>query len=104
MNFSRIDVAQARALMAADAQVVDIRDAHSFAAGAMPGAVHLHGGNVEAFLAEADPARPLIVCCYHGNSSQGAAAYFADKGFSQACSLDGGYEAWAASERGSDSW
>jgi thiosulfate sulfurtransferase len=34
------------------------------------------------------------VCCYHGNSSQGAAQYFAEQGFTQAYSLDGGYEMW----------
>lgn len=98
MNFSRIDVTQAKALLAQDAVVVDIRDAHAFANGSLPGALHLHADNVEAFIASTDPALPLIVCCYHGNSSQGAAAYFADKGFAQAYSLDGGYEAWAESD------
>lgn len=101
MPYSRIDVAQARELMARDALVVDIRDADSYASGSIPGAVHLHGGNVAQFMEESDRERPLIVCCYHGNSSQGAAAYFADKGFAQTFSLDGGYEAWADS---SGSW
>ena len=95
MSYSRIDVTQARALMEQGAVVVDIRDAHSYAAGCIPGAVHLHGGNIEQFLQECDFTRTLIVCCSHGNASQGAAAYLSDKGFVQACSLDGGYEAWA---------
>lgn len=94
MSYSRIDVAEARALIEQGALVVDIRDAASYAAGCIEGAVHLHGGNIEQFLQECDFTRALIVCCYHGNASQGAAAYLADKGFAQACSLDGGYEAW----------
>lgn len=98
MSFLRIDVERARELITQNALVVDIRDSHSFASGAMPDAVHLDGDNVEAFIAENDQARPLIVCCYHGNSSQGAAQYFAQRGFEQTFSLDGGYEAWAESD------
>jgi thiosulfate sulfurtransferase len=36
------------------------------------------------------------VVCYHGNSSQGAAAYLVSQGFSEVYSLDGGIEAWQA--------
>ena len=39
---------------------------------------------------------PLIVACYHGNSSQSAAAYLAHQGFSEVYSLDGGFELWRA--------
>lgn len=100
MNFKRIDLQQARELLARNALVVDIRDAQSYADGAIPDAIHLDGENVEAFIANQDHSRPLIVCCYHGNTSQGAAGYFAQRGFEQTFSLDGGYEAWAASEEG----
>lgn len=98
MSFLRIDVEQARELMAQNALVVDIRDSHSFASGAMPGAVHLNGENVESFIQSSDKRRPLIVCCFHGNSSQGAAQFFAERGFEQTFSLDGGYDAWAESD------
>ncbi|WP_290524409.1 thiosulfate sulfurtransferase GlpE [Alcanivorax sp.] len=70
---------------------VDIRDPHSFAAGHLRGAVHLSNANVDQFLADSDKARPLVVYCYHGNSSQGAADFLTEQGF-QAVSLDGGYE------------
>lgn len=95
MSFLRIDVEKARELLAQNALVVDIRDAQSFASGAMPDAVHLDGDSVEDFIQNNDLSRPLIVCCYHGNSSQGAAQFFAQRGFEQTFSLDGGYEAWA---------
>lgn len=98
MSFLRIDVEKARELIAQNALVVDIRDAHSFARGAMPDAVHLSGDDVESFIQNSDQSRPLIVCCYHGNSSQGAAQFFAQRGFEQTYSLDGGYEAWAESD------
>ena len=48
------------------------------------------------FIAHADFDRPLIVACYHGNSSQGAAAYLAHQGFAEVYSLDGGFELWRA--------
>ena len=52
-----------------------------------------------AFVSESDKDIPLIVCCYHGISSQGAAAYFAEQGFREVYSLNGGYDAWACSEQ-----
>ncbi len=97
MNFKRINCQQARELMAEtnnQVQVVDIRDEESFAQGHIDGAFHLHNSNVQDFLQDADMGKPLLVVCYHGNMSQSAAAYFAEQGFEQAYSLDGGFEAW----------
>lgn len=76
-------------------QVVDIRDAASFAAGHIPGAQALNDANLEAFLTSADKTRPLVVCCYHGHSSQNVAAFLAGEAFQEVYSLDGGYSAWA---------
>ena len=45
-------------------------------------------------IAAADLDAPLVVVCYHGNSSQSAAAYFIQQGFSDVYSLDGGFELW----------
>lgn len=95
MSFVRINVEQARELIdKGGAQVVDVRDAASYQSGHIPGAEAIDQVNVEAFIKRADLARPLIVCCYHGNMSQGAAEYFSRSGFNQTYSLDGGYEAW----------
>lgn len=71
--------------------VIDIRDPMSFKAGHIEGALNIDDGNVEEFVKTADKEKPLVVCCYHGNSSQGAAEYMSDQGFKQAYSLDGGY-------------
>ena len=53
---------------------------------------------LQDFIDNADVEAPVLIYCYHGNLSQGAAAYLAEQGFKHAYSLDGGYEAWKISE------
>lgn len=93
-EFSRIDVNQAHALLEQGAALVDIRDADSYAAGHIPTAQHLDNHSLPDFFAAADLDQPLIVVCYHGHSSQSAAAYLVNQGFSQVYSMDGGFEHW----------
>mgnify|MGYP000851702245 CR=1 FL=1 len=93
-EFKRIDPATAHDLRAKGAVVVDIRDPHSFASGHVPGARHLDNHSLADFIAGADMDAPVIVACYHGNSSQSAAAYLISQGFSDVYSLDGGFELW----------
>lgn len=77
--------------------VVDIRDANSFALGRIPESIHLTNDNLADFIREADLDAPLIVCCYHGNASQQAAAYLHSQDFTEVYSLDGGFEQWRVS-------
>ena len=93
-DFKRIDPATAHDLRAKGAVVVDIRDPHSFAGGHIPGARHLDNHSLADFIAGADMDAPLLVICYHGNSSQGAAALLAHQGFAEVYSIDGGFELW----------
>ena len=95
-DFKRIDPHTASQLLDNDAQLVDIRDPQSFDFGHIPGAIRLDNDNLADFVANANQQAPLIVCCYHGNSSQGAAAYLVGQGFSDVYSLDGGFELWRA--------
>ena len=74
--------------------IVDIRDPVSFSQGHIDGARHIDNNTVTNYLSSADLSKPLIVCCYHGNSSQGAAEYFSEQGFEETYSLDGGFEEW----------
>lgn len=76
-------------------QIVDIRDTNSFATTQIPGSVHLTNENLANFIAAADFDKPLIVVCYHGNSSQQAAEYLNQQGFDDVYSLDGGIQAWS---------
>ncbi|MCL1077858.1 thiosulfate sulfurtransferase GlpE [Parashewanella spongiae] len=78
-----------------DSQLVDIRDAESYAAGHTLDAQRLHNENIAQFIAEADLDAPLVVICYHGISSVSAGQYLIEQGFEEVYSLEGGYQAWA---------
>ena len=54
--------------------------------------------NLGRFLTETRKDRPVLIYCYHGNSSQAYAKAFAESGFCEVYSLDGGYEGWAAAQ------
>lgn len=94
-NFECIDIATAKQWIEQGALVVDIRDGQSFQQGHIQDAIHLTNDNVEQFLVQIDPQQALIVCCYHGLSSQSAAQFLCDKGYSQVASLNGGYQHWS---------
>lgn len=74
--------------------VVDIRDHDSYSAGHIPNAVYLCDGNVKDYIESADKEKPLVVCCYKGNSSRGAAEYLSQNGFKEVYSMTGGFAAW----------
>ena len=74
--------------------IVDIRDSVSYSQGHIQGAVHVDNANIANYLESNDFKKPLVVCCYHGNSSKGAADYFFEQGFEETYSLDGGFEEW----------
>ena len=95
-DWKEIGVQQAKEkIEAGQAEVIDIRDSGSYEAAHIPGAVHLSDGDVvKEFLETSDKEKPLIVYCYHGISSQGAAAYFVEQGFNEVYSMSGGFESW----------
>jgi len=97
-DFQRISIAQAKQLIANNAAVADIRDEQSFANGHMVGAFHLTNTSLGQFMREHDFSQPVVVVCYHGNSSQGAASYLAQQGYEQVYSMDGGFESWRGQE------
>ena len=78
--------------------IIDIRDSVSFEQGHLENAQHVTGENVEKFVGVSDFNQPLLVYCYHGNSSQSAAEYFADRGFEDVYHLVGGFESWRSSK------
>ena len=73
---------------------VDIRDPGSYRAAHIPGAVHLHDGNIQEFLQNTAKEQAVVVYCYHGNSSLGATAFLIENGFKDVASMSGGFEAW----------
>ncbi|WP_299978070.1 thiosulfate sulfurtransferase GlpE [uncultured Pseudoteredinibacter sp.] len=95
MQFHHINCKDLAArLEESECQLVDIRDPQSFQLGHIPGSIHLSDQNLDEFLMAADPDQSTIVICYHGNSSQQAAAFLAQKDFTDVYSLDGGMEHW----------
>lgn len=93
-EFKRIPPEQAHALRKNGAVLVDVRDAQTFASSHIPDSHHLDNHSVADFIRNADLDKPLVVVCYHGNSSQSAAAYLVSQGFSEVYSMDGGFELW----------
>ncbi|EAR60880.1 thiosulfate sulfurtransferase GlpE [Neptuniibacter caesariensis] len=85
---------QAVELLENGATIVDIRDPQSFAQGRIKGAFNLSNENIHAFLNEADMDKPLLVCCYHGISSQSAGQFLIEQGFDEVYSINNGFEGW----------
>jgi len=93
--FVRISPDDARDLIDdRDVAILDIRDPDSFAASRIQDAVHLSNETAAEFIEKTDKSKPVVVCCYHGNSSQQAAQFLSEQGFSEVYSLDGGFELW----------
>jgi len=98
-QFKHIDVQGAQALLKqGEAKLVDIRDSQSFAIAHAKSAYHLTNDTIVAFMDEVEFEQPILVMCYHGMSSQGAAQYLVNQGFEQVYSVDGGFEAWHRAE------
>lgn len=95
MTFKCISIDEAKALIdIGSVTIADVRDAGTYLAGNIENAINIQQDSMYEFLAAADRDQPLLVYCYHGNSSQGAADYFFNQGFEDVYSMDGGYEAW----------
>ncbi|MDF1764375.1 MAG: thiosulfate sulfurtransferase GlpE [Oleibacter sp.] len=95
MSYKRIQIATARPqIEQKTATVIDIRDPQSYESGHICNAVHISNDNIQEFMQTTSKDTPIIVCCYHGNSSQSAAQFLVDQGFQDVASLDGGFEMW----------
>ncbi|WP_114193002.1 thiosulfate sulfurtransferase GlpE [Edaphovirga cremea] len=95
-QFEAINVEQAfNRLQQGNAVLVDIRDPQSFEASHASGAFHLTNDSMQTFMQRTDLETPVMVMCYHGISSRGAAQYLLNQGFEAVYSIDGGFEAWA---------
>ncbi|MBD5769712.1 thiosulfate sulfurtransferase GlpE [Marinomonas colpomeniae] len=96
MTYTCIDIADALPIIENDAAIVDIRDLVSFQTSHITNAISLTNDNVQTFIDSAKKQQPIVVCCYHGNSSKGAAEYLASQGFTEVYSLNGGFSQWSA--------
>jgi len=95
-NYKRISIEKAQELMSDQTAIIDVRDRQSYSIGHIKNAVHVSDENIQQFIEGTDKSKPLIIYCYRGNSSQNAADYLSDKGFSDVYSMDGGFEEWSS--------
>ncbi|MDY3559507.1 rhodanese-like domain-containing protein [Gemmata sp. JC673] len=76
--------------------LVDVREESEFAAGHVPGAIHIGKGvlerDVEAKIP--DPAAPVVLYCGGGFRSALAADALQKMGYTNVISMDGGWRAW----------
>ena len=94
MSYQRISIEDAKELIKEDITLIDIRDFNSFSSGHIQNAIHIEDLKIENFIKEKDKNKPILIYCYHGNSSQTAANFFYQNGFQQVYSMDEGYEGW----------
>ena len=98
MTFQHLSVDQLKTMLdEQEVVLLDTRDDASYQAGHIDGALRLDDRSVTSFVNDTEKTCTVVVVCYHGHSSQGAANFLADQGFSDVYSLDGGYTAWASS-------
>jgi len=94
-HFERISVQRAEQLINSEgAIVIDVRDPNTYAQGHIENSIRVDNSNVHSFIESSDKSKPLVVVCYHGNSSQQAAAVMAQQGFEKSYSMDGGMSEW----------
>lgn len=88
MSWLRISASEALTLLAQDdATVFDVRDSAAYQAG------HLAMDRIPAWSKRLNKDAPVLVYCYHGNSSQEYAQMLEDFRFNRVYSVDGGFAA-----------
>lgn len=78
--------------------LVDVREESEYAAGHLPGAVHIGKGVIERDVEVKipDPATPLVLYCGGGFRSALAADTIQKMGYTNVISMDGGWSGWNA--------
>jgi rhodanese-related sulfurtransferase len=76
--------------------LVDVREESEWAAGHLPGAVHLGKGVIERDAEKKfpDPATPLVLYCGGGYRSALAGDALQKMGYTNVISMDGGWRGW----------
>lgn len=80
--------------------LIDTREESEFAAGCIPGAVHLSKGIIECYIESkvSDKNTPMVLYCGGGYRSALAADALQKMGYTQVLSMAGGWREWC--ERG----
>lgn len=99
-HIQEISCQQAQQWCADGATAIDVREYDEFAAGHLPGAVHLPRGMLEFMIGKlpqaADQHAPLLVYCRSSGRAALSAVQLQLLGYGQVRSLAGGFEQWAS--------
>jgi rhodanese-related sulfurtransferase len=78
--------------------LVDVREESEYAAGHLPGAIHIGKGVIErdVEMKIPDPATPVVLYCGGGFRSALAADAIQKMGYTNVISMDGGWSGWNA--------
>ena len=98
MTFRHLEINGLKSLIKTDPslRIFDTRDPASYAAGHIDDAIAFNNQTMQQLLDATPTDSSIVVCCYHGVSSQAIANYLGEQGFDNVYSLIGGYAAWAA--------
>ena len=90
------DVAGARKLMAAGADLIDVREDNEYLAGHAEGARHMGRGIIERDIVQTYPDKntELVLYCGGGFRSALATDMLQKMGYTNVWSMDGGWKAW----------
>lgn len=96
VNECSIDAVLARQRAGDTFTLVDVREESEYAAGHIPGAVHVGKGVLERDIETKvpDPATPLVLYCGGGFRSALSADMLQKMGYTNVISMDGGWRDW----------
>ena len=92
----QLSVDALRSMKRGTAQVVDVRAAHEWDAGHLPGALHIPLAALPERISELDGSRPVVLHCKGGGRSSIAASLLQARGIFDVANLEGGFDAWEA--------
>ncbi len=95
-QITEVDTSGAAALIDKGALVLDVREPDEYDEGALPGAIHIPRGHLEAQIENriVDRHAPVVVYCAGGVRSAFAAKTLAELGYTDVVSMAGGFGRW----------
>ena len=91
-----INIAEAKGLIkTGNVILADIRDGQSYMQAHIPDAIHLTDDNLDEFKKNTGLDETIIIYCYHGINSLGAAQYFVNMDYRNVYSLNGGFSEYS---------
>ncbi len=75
--------------------VLDVREPYETEICRLPGAIPIPMRQISAQTTALPGDKPILVYCHHGMRSLHVVKFLRDRGFPQACNLQGGIDAWA---------